>query len=64
MAHNIINEMEKTLHVSYHITGKDVDKISFRAYLDDLTQDYDFEVTAGHEQIYYIPSKPKGKTST
>lgn len=52
------DQMEKTAHISFHITGPDVDKIDWLMVIqNELDDDCDFTVTHGNVNIYY-----KGKS--
>lgn len=54
-----INDMDKSLHITIAIHGPDVDKISVRDYLDNLSDEMDFKVGLYQSNIYFREPETK-----
>ena len=48
------NELEKTVHISFHATGEGVDLIDWLGYINQLSaSETPFKITSGNVNIFY-----------
>lgn len=55
--------MDKTLHITFAITGKDVDKLdAYTLFLQEIqSKGMDAKITSGNSNIYYTEDKSPKK---
>ena len=46
-------KIEKTAHISFHITGEGVDQIDFYTDMEAVAKEFNFIITSGNVNIYY-----------
>lgn len=54
-----VQKMEKTAHISFHVTGEATDQIDFYGAMEDWANEFDLTITSGNVNIYYTQSKKK-----
>jgi len=55
--------LEVTGHISFHVTGPDVDKIDWHGMLENLQEEFNFVITGGNVNIYYTQDKTSDHTA-
>lgn len=50
-------QIEKTVHISFHITGDKVDQIDWYGFFEDTAEEDNLKITNGNVNIYYTEKK-------